>query len=129
MQRQNSIKIRDEITHDMRLGRLSAKDPLPLDTQLAQAVRIGRRAGRRGLVAAARAGKTSSLQGCGPMPKGIGAPRQLVSADDAKTLKQRSDLPVFVGFAADATPDGHSIPTSREIWSAARVTFALEQSD
>ena len=92
------IKIRDEITHDMRLGRLLAKDPFPLDTQLAQAV-------------------------------GIGDPSQIVSGDDAKTHKHHSDLPVFVAFAVDSALDGHPISTSRDIWPAARVTFAMEQGD
>ena len=129
MQRQNCIKIQVEITHDMRLGRLLAKDPFPLEIQLAQAVRIGRRAGRRDLVAVARKGRTSTGQGRGPMPQGIGVPKQRVSGDDAKTHKHHSDLPVFVAFAVDSALDGHPISTSRDIWPAARVTFAMEQGD
>lgn len=49
--------------------------------------------------------------------------------DEAKTLKQHVDVPVLVVAAIDATPDGTPISTSRVIWSAARVTFTMEQSD
>jgi GntR family phosphonate transport system transcriptional regulator len=49
--------------------------------------------------------------------------------DEAKTLKQHADVPVLVVSAVDATLDGTPISTSRVIWSAARVTFTMEQSD
>ncbi|MEL7013191.1 MAG: phosphonate metabolism transcriptional regulator PhnF [Pseudomonadota bacterium] len=49
--------------------------------------------------------------------------------DEAKTLKQHGDVPVLVVTAVDATPDGTPISTARVIWSAARVTFTMEQSD
>jgi GntR family phosphonate transport system transcriptional regulator len=49
--------------------------------------------------------------------------------DEAKALKQHPDVPVLVVAAIDATPDGSPISTSRVIWSAARVTFTMEQSD
>lgn len=48
---------------------------------------------------------------------------------EAKTLKQHVDVPVLVVRATDATMDGTPISTSRVIWSAARVTFTMEQSD
>jgi GntR family phosphonate transport system transcriptional regulator len=49
--------------------------------------------------------------------------------NEAKTLKQHPDVPVMVVAAVDATPDGTPISTSRVIWSSARVTFTMEQSD
>ena len=49
--------------------------------------------------------------------------------DEAKTLKQHPDVPVMVVTAVDATPDGTPISASRVIWSAARVTFTMEQMD
>jgi GntR family phosphonate transport system transcriptional regulator len=49
--------------------------------------------------------------------------------DEAKTLKQHADVPVLIVTAVDATPDGTPISTSRVVWSAARVTFTMEQSD
>lgn len=48
---------------------------------------------------------------------------------EAKTLRQHADVPVLVVTAIDATPDGTPISTSRVIWSAARVTFTMEQSN
>ena len=49
--------------------------------------------------------------------------------DEARTLKQHPDVPVLVVTAVDGTPDGTPISTSRVIWSSARVTFTMEQSD
>lgn len=49
--------------------------------------------------------------------------------DEAKTLKQHPDVPVTIITAVDATLDGTPISTSRVVWSAARVTFTMEQSD
>ncbi|MEO0699299.1 MAG: phosphonate metabolism transcriptional regulator PhnF [Pseudomonadota bacterium] len=49
--------------------------------------------------------------------------------EEAKTLKQHADVPVLVVTAVDATPDETPISFSRVIWSAARVTFTMEQSD
>jgi len=50
-------------------------------------------------------------------------------AQDAKTLKQHADVPVMVVTAIDATLDGTPISFSRVIWSAARVTFTMENAD
>lgn len=50
-------------------------------------------------------------------------------SDEIKTLKQHYDVPVMVVSAIDATLDGASTSTSRVIWSAARGTFTMEQSD
>lgn len=49
--------------------------------------------------------------------------------DEAKTLRQHVDVPVMVVTAVDATPDGTPLSCSQVIWSAARVTFTMEQSD
>ncbi|WP_299865747.1 phosphonate metabolism transcriptional regulator PhnF [uncultured Roseobacter sp.] len=231
------IIIRDEITEDIRAGRLSAGDQLPTETRLAHRFKIGRHSVRRALEALARDGKISIEQGRGTfvaqtprltyqigkrtrlrrnlIPQGVDVTSELISAarigapdivaralllksgapviesqritlandlpvafgrsyhcaerfpdfserrdvlgsttetyrsfgiddylrqqtsiyarpakpDEAKTLKQHPDVPVMVVTAVDATPDGSPISTSHVIWSAARVTFTMEQSD
>lgn len=229
--------IRNEITADIRSGRLSAGDQLPTETQLAKRFESGRHSVRRALEALAREGKISIEQGRGTfvadtprltyqigkrtrlrrnlIPQGVDVTSELISAarikapdhvaqalllnsrapviesqritlannlpvafgasyhcaerfpdfaerrdvlgstteayrsfgiadylrqetsvharpakpDEAKTLKQRADVPVLVVVAVDATPDGSPISFSTVIWSAARVTFTMEHSD
>ena len=237
MKRETWTIIRDAITSDIRLGRLSAGDQLPTEPQLAERFGIGRHSVRRALEALAKEGKISIEQGRGTfvaatprliyqigkrtrlrrnlIPQGVDVTSSLISAerivapkevaqalllapralvtrseritfandlpvafgaayhpaerfpdfaerrdvlgstteayrsygiadylrhhtaiysraakpDEAKTLKQHIDVPVLVVTAVDATPDGTPISTSRVIWSAARVTFTMEQSD
>lgn len=237
MKRETWTIIRDEIIEDIRIGRLSAGDQLPTETQLAERFDIGRHSVRRALEALAREGKISIEQGRGTfvadtprltyqigkrtrlrlnlIPQGVDVTSVLISADriqapdhvaqalllnsgarvtesqritlandlpvafgtsyhcaerfpdfaerrdvlgsttetyrtygisdylrqqtsiysrpakpdEAKTLKQHTDVPVMVVTAVDATPDGTPISYSRVIWSAARVTFSMEQSD
>ncbi|MEO0766268.1 MAG: phosphonate metabolism transcriptional regulator PhnF [Pseudomonadota bacterium] len=229
--------IRNEITADIRAGRLSAGDQLPTETQLAHRFQSGRHSVRRALEALAREGKISIEQGRGTfvsdtprltyqigkrtrlrrnlIPQGVDVTSELISAgrikapdfvaqalllrsgakvienqritlanqlpvafgasyhcaerfpdfaerrdvmgsatetyrsygindylrqqtaiyarpakpDESKTLKQHGDVPVLVVTAVDATPDGSPISVSRVIWSAARVTFTMEQAD
>lgn len=49
--------------------------------------------------------------------------------EESRTLKQHPDVPVLVVNAVDAMPDGTPLSCSRVIWSAARVTFTMEQTD
>lgn len=237
MKRESWTIIRDEITGDIRAGRLSAGDQLPTETHLAERFGMGRHSVRRGLEALAREGKISIEQGRGTfvadtprltyqigkrtrlrrnlIPQGVDVTSQLIAAtriaapydvaqalllntgakvtesqritlannlpvafgsafhcaarfpdfaerrdllgstteayrsfgiadyvrkqtsifsrpskpDEAKTLKQHSDVPVLVVSAVDATPDGTPISFARVIWSAARVTFTMEHTD
>ena len=230
-------KIRDEISNDIRNGRLSAGDRLPTEAQLADRFDIGRHSVRRALEALAREGKISIEQGRGTfvaetprltyhvgkrtrlrrnlISQGVKVTGELIAAtrikaaddvaralhlnagaqviesqritlandlpvafgnayhcaerfpdfaerrdvlgsttetyrsfgiadymrlqtsiysrsakpDEAKTLKQHPDVPVLIVIAVDATLDGTPISTSRVIWSAARVTFTMEQND
>jgi GntR family phosphonate transport system transcriptional regulator len=237
MKRETWTIIRDEITSDIRTGRLAAGDQLPTEAQLADRFGIGRHSVRRGLEALAREGKISIEQGRGTfvadtprltyqigkrtrlrrnlIPQGVAVTSELIAANrvvapedvaqalllnpgapvtesqritlanalpvafggayhcaerfpdfaerrdvlgstteayrsfgisdyvrqqtsiyarpskphEAKTLKQHPDVPVLVVNAVDATPDGTPISFSRVIWSAARVTFTMEQFD
>lgn len=237
MKRETWTIIRDEITNDIRTGRLFAGDQLPTETQLADRFEIGRHSVRRALEALARDGKISIEQGRGTfvadtprltyqigkrtrlrrnlIPQGVDVTSVLIAADrvrapdhvaqalhlnsgakviesqrmtlandlpiafgrsyhcaerfagfaerrdvlgsttetyrsfgiadylrlqtsiysrpakpdEARTLKQHADVPVLVVTAVDATPDSTPISFSRVIWSAARVTFTMEQSD
>ncbi len=237
MKRETWTIIRDQITEDMRRGRLSAGDQLPTETQLAERYKIGRHSVRRALEDLARDGKISIEQGRGTfvaetprltyqigkrtrlrrnlIPQGVDVTSELMSAariaapenvaralllksgapviesqritlandlpvafgrsyhcaerfpdfserrdvlgsttetyrsygiedylrqqtaiyarpakpDEARTLKQHPDVPVMIVTAVDATPDETPIATSHVIWSAARVTFTMEQSD
>ena len=65
MTRNNWTLIRDELSDDIRSGRLSAGDQLPTETQLADRFEIGRHSVRRALEALARDGKISIEQGRG----------------------------------------------------------------
>ncbi|MEO0862444.1 MAG: phosphonate metabolism transcriptional regulator PhnF [Pseudomonadota bacterium] len=65
MKRENWTIIRDEISADIRTGRLSSGDQLPTEAQLADQFEIGRHSVRRGLEALAREGKISIEQGRG----------------------------------------------------------------
>ena len=229
--------IRDDLTDEIRSGRLSPGDQLPTETQLAVRFDSGRHSVRRALEALAREGRISIEQGRGTfvadtprltyqigkrtrlrrnlIPQGVVVSSELVSAtritasvqitqalllnpgaavtenqritlandlpvafgasyhcaerfpdfaerrdvlgsttetyrsfgiadyirlqtsihsrpaksDEAKTLKQHPDVPVLVVTAVDATPDRTPISFSRVIWSAARVTFTMEQFD
>ncbi|TDS93829.1 phosphonate metabolism transcriptional regulator PhnF [Pelagimonas phthalicica] len=49
--------------------------------------------------------------------------------DEAKTLKQHSDLPVIVVLALDADQDGAPISFSRVIWASGRVKFTISGQD
>ncbi|MEL6523962.1 MAG: phosphonate metabolism transcriptional regulator PhnF [Pseudomonadota bacterium] len=237
MKRETWTIIREEISKDIRVGRLSAGDQLPTETQLADRFEVGRHSVRRALEALARDGKISIEQGRGTfvadtprltyqigkrtrlrrnlIPQGVDVTSELISAgrvpapdhvaqalllnsgeiviesqritlanalpvafgasyhcaarfpdfaerrsvlgsttetyrsfgipdylrkntsiysrpskpDEAKTLKQHSDVPVMVVTAVDATLDGTPISFSRVVWSAGRVTFTMEQSD
>lgn len=237
MKRETWTLIRDEITDDIRKGRLSAGDQLPTEMQLADRFEVGRHSVRRALEALAREGNISIEQGRGTfvtdtprltyqigkrtrlrrnlIPQGVDVTSVLISADrvtatddvaqvlllnsgapvtksqritlannlpvafgasyhcaerfpdfaerrdvlgsttesyrsygitdylrqstsihsrrakpdEAKTLKQHTDVPVMVVSAVDATPDGTPIACSRVIWSAARVTFTMENAN
>lgn len=65
MMRKTWANIRDEISNDIRAGRLSAGDQLPTETHLADRFKIGRHSVRRALEALAREGKISIEQGRG----------------------------------------------------------------
>lgn len=65
MKRKNWTIIRDNLSDDIRSGRLSAGDQLPTETQLADRFAIGRHSVRRALEALARDGKISIEQGRG----------------------------------------------------------------
>ena len=65
MTRDSWTIIRDTLSDDIRLGRLSAGDQLPTETQLADRFEIGRHSVRRALEALARDGKISIEQGRG----------------------------------------------------------------
>ncbi|WP_299046889.1 phosphonate metabolism transcriptional regulator PhnF [uncultured Tateyamaria sp.] len=65
MKRENWTIIRDEISDDIRSGRLSSGDQLPTETQLADRFEIGRHSVRRALETLAREGKISIEQGRG----------------------------------------------------------------
>jgi len=65
MKRENWTIIRDNISDDIRSGRLSTGDQLPTETQLAERFEIGRHSVRRALEALARDGKISIEQGRG----------------------------------------------------------------
>lgn len=237
MKRETWAHIRDELTKDIRIGRLSAGDQLPTELQLADRFESGRHSVRKALEALAREGKISIEQGRGTfvadtprltyqigkrtrlrrnlVPQGVDVTSELISAkrmiapdsiaralllntgakviesqritlandlpvafgsachcavrfpdfaerrdvlgsttetyrsygiedyvrqrtsfyarpaksDEAKMLKQHGDVPVLIVTAIDATVDGTPISTSRVIWSAARVTFTMEQAD
>lgn len=50
------------------------------------------------------------------------------SADEARQLRQHSDMPVIVISAVDAELDGTPLAFSEVIWSAARVRFSVDTS-
>lgn len=65
MKRETWTIIRDELTKDIRAGRLSAGDQLPTETHLADRFQVGRHSVRRALDALARDGRISIEQGRG----------------------------------------------------------------
>jgi len=48
------------------------------------------------------------------------------SAEEARRLRQHSDMPVIVISAVDATLDGSALSFSEVVWSAARVRFSID---
>jgi len=124
MTRENWTMIRDTLSDDIRLGRLSAGDKLPTETQLADRFAIGRHSVRRALEALARDGKISIEQGRGTFV--VDAPR-LTYQIGKRTRLRRNLIPQGVDVtsqlvSASRVSAPHDVAKALLLNSGARVT-------